>query len=109
MKIASLVVRARPECLDALGATLTAIPGVELHGKSAESGRLVVTVEDGEGYSMADSLLAVSQTGHVLGVTLAYEYTDEGLAINDEYPEPLPGRASAVRAAVAGGAQDKEA
>ena len=108
MKIASLVVRARPECLEALGQTLLAIPGVELHGANPALGRLIVTVEDGEGYSMADSLVAVSQTGQVLGVTLAYEYTDEGLAINEEYPAPLPVRAPTGCAAVAGGAQDKE-
>lgn len=104
MKIASLVLRVRPEHIEPLGAALRKIPGVELHGASTELGRLIVTVEDGEGYSMADSLLAVSLDRHVLGVTLAYEYTDEGLQIEGEYREALPALAAAPA-----GAQDKEA
>ncbi|QDF99510.1 nitrate reductase [Azoarcus sp. DD4] len=81
MRIASLVVRAKPEHFAELGETLGEIPGVELHGTSTENGRMVLTIEDGEGYSMTDSILAVSLAEHVLGATLAYEYTDEGLEL----------------------------
>ena len=109
MKIASLVVRVRPEQIEALGASLAKIPGVEVHGANADLGRLIATVEDGEGYSMADSLLAVSLSDQVLGVTLAYEYTDEGLPIDCEHPEPLPGPLHAGPRKAAAGAQDKEA
>ncbi len=83
MKIASLVVRARPEDFPELRETLCAIPGVELHGESAETGRMVATVEDGDGYSVTDSILAVNLTPHVLAVSLAYEYTDEGLELQE--------------------------
>lgn len=108
MKIASLVLRVRPEHIESLGASLLKIPGVELHGASAELGRLIVTVEDGDGYSMTDSLLAVSLERQVLGVTLAYEYTDEGLQTGGEYQESLPVPLPQwIPAAV--GAQDKEA
>jgi periplasmic nitrate reductase NapD len=81
MKIASLVVRAKPEDFPVLRQSLCAIPGVELHGESIDTGRLVVTVEDGEGYAVTDSILAINLAKHVLGVTLAYEYTDEGLEL----------------------------
>lgn len=81
MRIASLVVRAKPEHFAELSETLGEIPGVELHGTSTENGRMVLTIEDGEGYSMTDSILAVSLAEHVLGATLAYEYTDEGLEL----------------------------
>lgn len=107
MKIASLVVRVAPEHIDALKDALLKIPGVELHGASAELGRVIVTVEDGEGYAMTDSLLAVNLAPHVLGVTLAYEYTDEGLEHELEHPEPIPGLPLAVDRI--GSAQDKEA
>ncbi len=83
MKIASLVVRAKPEHFPELMESLRAVPGVEVHGESMETGRLVVTVEDGEGYSVTDSILAVNLARHVLGVTLAYEYTDEGLELQE--------------------------
>lgn len=76
MKIASLVVRVAPEHSAALSAALPAIPGVEVHGAAPDNGRLIVTVEDREGYSHMDSILAVNLHKHVLGVTLAYEYTE---------------------------------
>ena len=77
MKIASLVVRVDPEHCSALSAALPAIPGVEVHGATPDNGRLIVTVEDREGYSHMDSILAVNMQKHVLGVTLAYEYTED--------------------------------
>lgn len=79
MKIASLVVKAKAAHFPELREILRAIPGVELHGESPETGRLIVTVEDGDEVSVADSILAVNLARHVLSVTLAYEYTDEGL------------------------------
>jgi nitrate reductase NapD len=83
MKIASLVVKAKPEHFPELRAALLTIPGVELHAEATDTGRLVVTVEDGEGYSMTDSILAVNLAKHVLSITLAYEYTDEGLELQE--------------------------
>lgn len=79
MKIASLVVKARADHFPELKASLAAIPGVQVHDEAPASGRLIVTVEDGEGYSMTDSIVAVNLARNVLSVTLAYEYTDEGL------------------------------
>lgn len=81
MRIASLVVRAKPEHFAELHEILGEIPGVEVHGTSDENGRMVLSIEDGEGYSITDSILAVSLAEHVLGATLAYEYTDEGLEL----------------------------
>jgi nitrate reductase NapD len=79
MKIASLVLRVAPEHIPALSAAVLRIPGAEIHGACREQGRLIVTVEDGPGHGMTDSLLAVSHLPQVLAVTLAYEYTDEGI------------------------------
>jgi nitrate reductase NapD len=81
MKIASLVLKVAPEQIAALSADVLKIPGAEVHGASQEQGRLIVTVEDGPGHSMTDSLLAVSQLPQILALTLAYEYTDEGLEL----------------------------
>ena len=108
MKMASVVLQVKPEFIGAVSESLRHIPGVELHGANVELGRIIATVEDGEGYAMTDSLLAVNLAPHVLGFTVAYEYTDEGLEIEDQPPEPMPGL-SLGREAVAVGVQDKEA
>ena len=79
MNIASLVVRAKPEDFPVVQAFLEQVPGVELQGSSLETGRIVLTVEDGEGWSVTDSILTVNLGPRIQGVTLAYEYTDEGL------------------------------
>lgn len=79
MKIVSLVVRVLPQHISELKQALEKIPGVELQHEAPESGHLIVTVEDGEGYAVSDSIIAVNIAPNVQGVTLAYEYTDEGL------------------------------
>ena len=43
-----------------------------------------MTVEDGEGYSVMDSILAVNVNKHVLGMTMAYEYTEDGQQLQEQ-------------------------
>ncbi len=83
MKIASLVVRILPDDYEQVREALLAIPGVELHGFAQETGRIIVTVEDGEDWAVTNSILAVNLTPKVQAVTLAYEYTDEGLELTE--------------------------
>lgn len=83
MKIASLVVRILPDDYEQVKEALLAIPGVELHGYAQETGRIILTVEDGEGWAVTNSILAVNLAPKVQGVTLAYEYTDEGLELTE--------------------------
>jgi len=77
MKVASLVVRARPERLAALRNELARMPGVETHAVLPE-GRIVVTVEDVDGAYPAESIVSIHNLGGVIGVSLVYEYSDEG-------------------------------
>ncbi|CAM5308197.1 chaperone NapD [Thauera mechernichensis] len=83
MNIASLVVRAFPADFPTVMEALRKIPGVELHGASEEKGSIVVTIEDGEGWSVTDSILAVNLAPKVQGLTIAYEYTDDGLELTE--------------------------
>lgn len=83
MNIASLVLRAKPQDFPALKARLLSTPGTEVHGEAPETGRLIVTVEDGEGHTVTDSILAITLLPQVLSVTVAYEYTDEGLELQE--------------------------
>ena len=75
MSIASLVLRIHPASRQVAEAALTAFPGVECHGMSAD-GKLVVTVEDVEGAAMSDTLIAIHRVPQVLAATLAYENSD---------------------------------
>ena len=50
MKVASLVVRARPERVEPLRVEIGALPGTEVHAVQPE-GRLIVTVDDRDGAS----------------------------------------------------------
>lgn len=83
MNIASLVVRAFPADFPVVIEALRRIPGVELHGSAPEQGNIVITIEDGEGWTVTDSILAVNLAPKVQGLTIAYEYTDDGLELQE--------------------------
>ncbi|MDQ7990131.1 MAG: chaperone NapD [Candidatus Dactylopiibacterium sp.] len=83
MRIASLLVRVRPEHVASTTQAIACIAGASLHGLTPDGSRLVVLVEDGEGYAVADSILAVSTAPGVLGTTLAYEYGDDDITPAD--------------------------
>ncbi|MGE5384857.1 MAG: chaperone NapD [Betaproteobacteria bacterium] len=76
MKIASLVLKFLPEHGPAIQDAISEIPGASVEVDSGD-GRMIVLVEDGEGYSTADSILNVHQVPGVMSITLAYEYSDE--------------------------------
>ncbi|MBL8470970.1 MAG: chaperone NapD [Rhodocyclaceae bacterium] len=73
MNINSMIIRARPERLAEVSASFADIPGVEIHGSSTD-GRMIVTVEDGPGHTVEDSMLAVHTAPGVLSATLVYQY-----------------------------------
>lgn len=83
MKIVSLVLRVAAQDFPALKASALQIPGVEWQAQDTDRGVAIVTIEDGPGYSLADSMIAVSRLPEVHSLTLAYEYTDEGLELQE--------------------------
>jgi nitrate reductase NapD len=78
MNISSVVIRTRPESLAAVRERLAALPGVELHTE-APDGRLVVTVEDTNVATAAETYLGLHNIDGVLGASLVYQYSDDGL------------------------------
>lgn len=78
MKIVSLVLKFVPEHAAAVRAGIEAVPGATVHTDTGD-GRMIVLVEDGDGYSTADSIIEVHKVPHIMSVTLAYEYSDENL------------------------------
>lgn len=99
MKIISLILKLLPEHLDGTRCALAGIPGVSVaHQASDEQGgRLIVLVEDQPGRSTADTIIQVHLLPHVMSVTLAYEYSDEGnplspdTPLNSPFNQPAPG------------------
>ncbi len=78
MNISSVILRARPEKLGGVRSDLAAMPGVEIHA-DGNDGRLVLTIEDGEGYAPADIFLKLHQLDGVISASLVYQYCDDGL------------------------------
>ncbi len=78
MNISSVILRAWPEQLPGVRNGLTAIPGVEIHADGGD-GRLVLTIEDGEGYTLPDVFLKLHQLDGVISASLVYQYCDDGL------------------------------
>ena len=82
MKVASLVVRTRPDRVDPLRADIGALPGAEVHAVQPD-GRLIVTVDDSDGASPAESIVKVHNLGGVIGVSLVYEYCDDDIGTEE--------------------------
>jgi nitrate reductase NapD len=78
MDIASLIVRTHPDRISKVRDGLLAIPGVAVHAGDPD-GRLVVTVEDGAGYRVEDSITELHRLDGVMSVSLVYKYSDDGL------------------------------
>jgi len=78
MEISSMILRTKPERLEGVRHQVDRIPGVEIHGDTGD-GRMVVTVEDGEGYRVEDSITKLHEVDGVLAISLVYEYCDDGL------------------------------
>lgn len=86
MRIVSLVMRVAPAHIPATAQALNSIPGVQVHAQDAAVGKVILTVEDGNGYSTADSILAAHKIPHVLSATLAYEYSEDDPPLASEPP-----------------------
>lgn len=77
MKVVSLLLSVRPECLPEVREQLSAMPGVLVHGEPIDS-RLVVTVEDtSSSTGLMQPMLAAQGLSGVLATTLTYEFCDE--------------------------------
>ena len=79
MNVSGVLVRARPERFPEVMTTLAGIPGVAVHVSDRVQGRIILTIEDGPGYSVEDSLLEVHLMDGISDAALVYQYTDEGL------------------------------
>jgi nitrate reductase NapD len=77
MNISSAIVHVAPRRVDAACAVLGAMRGVEIHARSAV-GKVVVTIEDDDTNSAADTYVALHDVPGVLSVAMVYQYSDDG-------------------------------
>ena len=79
MNLCSVIVHARPEKIVQVENTLTALPGVEVHGGAEEEGKLIVTVEDGEDVTAAETMMSFNDIDGVISAILIYHYGGDDL------------------------------
>ena len=73
VNIAGVLVHARVGELDSVRKDLAGLPGVDLH-QAMDGGRLVITVEDLDDTSAADTILAVHRIPGVIAAALVYHH-----------------------------------
>ena len=73
--ICGMVVRANDNRSDDVHASLQAIPGVEIH--AAETGRMIVTVENESYREVADTVHNIQFIDGVVSASLVYQYSDQ--------------------------------
>jgi len=82
MKIVSLVLKYFPASAAQVRAGVEAVAGAAV-ALDDGAGRMIVVIEDGEDYAVSDSIIQVHQVADIMSVTLAYEYSDEALALEE--------------------------
>lgn len=75
VEIASILVQARPEQLDAAERAIAAMPGTEIHARDPR-GKLVVVIEASEVGAIGDALNTIALLPDVITATLVYHATD---------------------------------
>jgi periplasmic nitrate reductase NapD len=76
MNIGSAIVCALPNQAGAVRDRLAGLPGVEVHGETAD-GRFVITVEDLPGAAVSDTVMQLHRLEGVMFAAMVYQYSDD--------------------------------
>lgn len=76
MNISSAILHIAPARLEEACAALLQMPGVEIHARTPE-GKVVVTLEDDDTNSAADSYVALHGMPGVASVAMVYQYSGD--------------------------------
>ncbi len=88
MNISGVLVRARPERFPDVLNALQQIAGLEIHQTDVDAGRIVLTLEDGPGHSVEESLLKVHLVEGLSDAALVYQYADGEETRDASAPHP---------------------
>ena len=77
VEIASILVQARPERLDAAARAIDALPGAQIYSRDPK-GKLVVVIEASDVGAIGTTLNTISMMPDVLTAALVFHGTDEG-------------------------------
>jgi periplasmic nitrate reductase NapD len=77
IEIASILVQARPEKLDAVARAIEALPGTQIYSRDPK-GKLVVVIEARDVGSIGATLNTISSLPRVLTAALVFHGTDDG-------------------------------
>jgi nitrate reductase NapD len=76
-EIASILVQARPECLVAVEAAITALAGCEIYGRDPK-GKLIVVVDAGDEGVIGTTLNTIALLPDVYSASLVFHAIDAG-------------------------------
>jgi len=77
VEIASILVRAKPERLDAAARAIEALPGTQIYSRDPK-GKLVVVIEASDVGAVGTTLNTISSIPDVVTAALVFHGTDEG-------------------------------
>jgi nitrate reductase NapD len=75
VEIASILVQARPERIDAVARAIEALPGTQIYSRDAK-GKLVVVIEAANTGGIGATLNAISSMPYVLTAALVFQGSD---------------------------------
>jgi periplasmic nitrate reductase NapD len=85
VNISSAIVYALPQCADSVRVSLRELPGLEIHHEGND-GRFIVTIEDGHGVSVADTVMQLHRLDGVLSAAMVYQYSDDDTQREEAQP-----------------------
>jgi nitrate reductase NapD len=77
VEIASILVQAKPERLDAAARAIEALPGTQIYNRDPK-GKIVVVIEASDVGTIGTTLNTISSLSDVLTAALVYHGTDDG-------------------------------
>lgn len=86
--IASLVVHARPACVQRLAGEIAAMAQAQVHAASA-AGKLIVTLEGSSAGQITACMAQIQRLDGVFAATLVYQCADSREAMDAEWPGAL--------------------